>query len=332
MGVISLPKIKFIQTSSGKKLEMDLISHYTSVLGMKSAEGKTWFYNYVRSEITNGSVIVKSELPYVFADTLNIDRILETDERSIILVDELTLNRTSNMFNTYNSTKHLIVSISRTLPFNLTSPLQGLYTIKEKDGWFTCDKLNELKLACADYKYDIVITEACAGRSENELLKQWRPDLIIIPANGNIKIPMTINKISKQFSEKNILVLLDLFNVGQQYQALVHVQKNNPNVRFYNYGCFEEMLFKSNFIDGTVENTHFLDFPTLEQYYENILEKFTRNKPYQYIHRKPLPSCYLSECSSCYSKCDKFCNNKFQNIVGKDSCLLKNKIKAIDFF
>lgn len=60
-----LPKIKFIQVSSGKILEFDLISHYTSILGMKSAEGKTWFYNYVRSEITNGSVIVESELPYV---------------------------------------------------------------------------------------------------------------------------------------------------------------------------------------------------------------------------------------------------------------------------
>lgn len=152
-----LPKIKFIQVSSGKILEFDLISHYTSILGMKSAEGKTWFYNYVRSEITNGSVIVESELPYVFADTLNIDRILETNERSIILIDELTLNKTSNMINAYNLSNHLIVSISRTLPFNVTSPLQGLYTVKEKAGWFICDRLNDLKLATSNYKYDIVI-------------------------------------------------------------------------------------------------------------------------------------------------------------------------------
>lgn len=327
-----LPKIKFIQVSSGKILEFDLISHYTSILGMKSAEGKTWFYNYVRSEITNGSVIVESELPYVFADTLNIDRILETNERSIILIDELTLNKTSNMINAYNLSNHLIVSISRTLPFNVTSPLQGLYTVKEKAGWFICDRLNDLKLATSNYKYDIIITEARDGRSENELLKQWRPDLTIISANGNIKIPMTINKVSKIFPNKNILVLMDLFNIGQQYQVLVHVQRNNPNVKFYNYGCFEEMIFKSKFISGTGSYVDALNFSTLEKYYENILEEFTDGTPYQYVHKKPLSNCYLSECSNCYVKCDKYCNSKFKSIVGESSCLLKKTIQTMNIF
>ncbi len=327
-----LPKIKFIQVSSGRDLEFDLISHYTSILGMKSAEGKTWFYNYVRSEITNGSVKVESDLPYVFADTLNIDRVLETNERSIILVDELTLNKTSNMVNAYNLSNHLIVSISRTLPFNVTSPLQGLYTVKEKAGWFVCSRLNDLELARPDYKYDVVITEACDERSENELLKQWRPDLTIISANGNIKIPGTINKVSKMFPNKNILVLMDLFNIGQQYQVLVHVQRNSPNVKFYNYGCFEEMLFKSKFIGGNSSCEGALDFSTLEKYYENALEEFTNGTPYQYVHKKPLSGCYLSEYSDCYIKCDKYCTGKFKNIVGENSCLLKEKIQAMNIF
>lgn len=207
-----------------------------------------------------------------------------------------------------------------------------MYTVKEKDGWFICNRLNDLKLATTNYKYDIVITEARDGRSENELLKQWRPDLTIVPANGNIKIPMTINKVSKMFPNKNILVLMDLFNIGQQYQALVHVQKNNTNVRFYNNGCFEEMLFKSKFISGNNSCADALDFPTLEKYYQDILEKFTDGAPYQYVHKKALSDCYLSECSNCHVKCDKCCNNKFQNIVGKNSCLLKGKIQIMDIF
>lgn len=299
---------------------------------MKSAEGKTWFYNYVRSEITNGSVAIESEFPYVFADTLNIDKILETDERSIILVDELTLNKTSNLINAYNLSKHLIVSISRTLPFNVTSPLQGLYTVKEKDGWFICDKLNDLQLATSNYKYDIVITEACDGRSENELLKEWRPDLTIIPANGNVKIPVIINKVSKMFPDKNVLVLMDLFNIGQQYQVLVHIQKNNPNVKFYNYGCFEEMIFKSKFISGPNSYADALDFPTLKKYYESMLERYTCDTPYQYVHKKSLSDCYLSECSICSIECAKRCDNKFQNIVGKSSCLLKGRVQTLNIF
>lgn len=321
-------RIKFTQNSSGKSLEIKLISHYTSVLGIRSGEGKTWFYNYIRDELVNGGVTIDAELPYIFSDTLSIERDLKAEERSIILIDELTLNRTSNLINKYNFSKHLIVSISRTLPFNVNSPIQGLYTIKASDGWFTCENLNDLKYADKNYLFDIVVTEACDNRSENELLKKWRPDITVIPANGNINVAAVTDCAAKKFPDRNILVLMDMFNIGQQYKTLISMQSRNRNVRFYDYGSFEQMLFNSEFLHGSTSRDP-LEFPTLERYYESALQEYTYGTPYAYTHGHALSNCYLTECSDDCAGCSKLCADKFVKIVGNESCLVKAKADPV---
>jgi len=261
-------KVRFIQKSTGKSLEIELVSHYTAILGLKSAEGKTWFYQFIRDELLNDAVSIESEVPCIFSDVLNIERDLRSPERSIIIIDELTLNRTLNLINVYNKAKHLIISISRTLPFNVNAPFQGIYTIKAVDGWFTCEHLEGLRFAEREYQFDIVITEARDGRSENQLIKQWRPDVYLVGAGGNIRVAMAINRIARKFPDKKILVLTDLFNIGQQYKNLIDVQSKCSNVKFYDYGSFEWMLFYSSFIKGTTRSDS-LNFPTLEKYYES---------------------------------------------------------------
>lgn len=68
----------------------------------------------------------KSFLNFRFRFEFSIEKNLKIEGSSSILIDELTLNKASNLINIYNTLKNLIVSMSRTLPFNVNSPLQGL--------------------------------------------------------------------------------------------------------------------------------------------------------------------------------------------------------------
>ena len=129
------------------------------------------------------------------------------------------------------------------------APLAGLFVIEsDNSGWFSCRKLNGLCLADKNYKYDVILTESRDGRGENELIKNWRSGLEIIGAKGNSLLAKRIEIILSRRSGCRMLVLADLFNVGQQFASLADLQKRYPDrIRFYDYGCFEEMLFNSNF-------------------------------------------------------------------------------------
>jgi len=111
---------------------------------------------------------------------------------------------------------------------------------------------------------------------------------------------------------------------------LIDVQSKRSNVKFYDYGSFEWMLFYSSFIKGTTRSDSF-NFPTLEKYYEKLLEDATKGFPFEYKHGEPLSPCYLKECeNNCC--CDKFCIDKFKAIVGSKSCLLKSELAAMTSF
>lgn len=281
-------KVKFIQNDNNKTLELELISHFTCILGIDSGEGKSWFYDYISDNLPIGQVTIESELPVIIADTTNLLDFVEIPTRSIIFIDEWVLTKFSKQFKLINESKHLFLCITRAFPFKTTSPLDGIYKITDDaNGWFQCNKLNEnhdLPLASKEFKFNYIVTEAQQDKSENQFMKAWSKNnnIKIIGSNGKDRIAYVLKTLEKKYTNPAILVLTDLYNISGQYSILRKRCRDNPNIRFYNYGSFEEMLFNSKFL-AAYTKLNSLDFITLERFYEAALEQFTRGMPYEYI-------------------------------------------------
>lgn len=154
------------------------------------------------------------------------------------MVDEaLILN--DNTIKKANNSKHLIIAITRNMPLKASYPLCGIYFIKrDAKGWFTIEKDDVLALACNDDKFDIIITESGEQKSENELLSVYIDNLVA--AGGRDKIEHVLRNINGK-----VLVLADLGNIGGAYYILRKRCQQNPDIKFYNYQAFEELLVNS---------------------------------------------------------------------------------------
>lgn len=320
--------LKFTELSTGKTIEFPLISKYSIITGL-SGSGKTQFYNYVLDE---DSPFVKKEceLPVVTATSGNINAIFDENNkmtRSVVFVDEILLKQYKISERLINQSNHLILSISRDIPFIGYAPLQSIFSInRDTEGWFVLSRLMDkstLRISHLESDFDFIVTEARKDRSEHEFLSRWLDlsKVKLIAADGKDKIHRVLLQLNKNYNNPKILVFTDLSNFGLQYRLLEKRCKDNPNIVFYDYGSFEQMLFLSEFVKGHSELSPF-DFITLEKFYEVVLEKYTEKLPFKYIHGKPLSECFLSECRSC-EECEYFCNCKFPKIVGKDSGLLE---------
>lgn len=321
--------LKFTQMATGKILEIPLISKYSIITGL-SGTGKTQFYNYV---LDNDSPFVRKEceFPVITATSENINAIFNINNnmpRSVVFVDELLLKQHKMSEKLINQSSHLILSIGRDIPFIGYAPIESIFTIEREGDWFRLDKLmdvDQIPVSRAVSDYDFIVTEAEANRSEHEFLTRWciNKSIQIIPAGGKDNIHKILLELNKKHGQPKILVLTDLANFGFQYRLLMKRCKDNPNITFYDYASFEEMLFSSEFIHGQTDKSPF-DFITLERFYETVLQDYTKNTPLSYEHGKSLSECYLKECESEEAdSCDFRCSSKFKQIVGKDSSLLK---------
>lgn len=319
--------LKFIQTSTGKILEIPLISKYSIITGL-SGIGKTQFYNYV---LDNDSPFVTREcdLPVITATSENINAIFDENnrmERSVVFVDELLLKQHKMSEKLINQSTHLILSIGRDIPFIGYAPLESIFTIERDGDWFKLIKMmdaDKILISRNVTDYDYIVTEAEEGRSEHELLTAWRQNesVQIIPAGGKDQIHKVLLNLNRNYGQPKVLVLTDLANFGFQYKLLLKRCKDNPNIVFYDYASFEQMLFESKFVHGKTDKSPF-DFITLERFYEIILQNSTKDTPLSYQHGKPLAKCYLKECTSC-DQCAYKCDEKYMCIVGRESGLVK---------
>ena len=319
--------IKFIQTSTGNTLEIPLISKYSIITGL-SGVGKTQFYNYV---LDNDSLFVtrECELPVITATSENINAIFDINnrmERSVVFVDELLLKQHKMSEKLINQSPHLILSIGRDIPFIGYAPLESIFTIERDGDWFKLLKMKDVDALPVNrefVEYDYIVTEAETGRSEYELLVAWNQNKFvqIIAAGGKDQIHKVLLELNRKYDHPKVLVLTDLANFGFQYRLLLKRCKDNPNITFYDYASFEEMLFRSDFVHGKTDKSPF-DFITLERFYEIVLQDNTQGTSLFYQHGKPLSQCYLKECDSC-DNCEYKCDKKYKCIVGKESGLLK---------
>ncbi len=241
--------LKFTENDTGRQAEFKLISKYSIITGL-SGIGKAWFYNYVLAD-EMGFVKTECELPVITATGENINAIFNEKnlmERMIVFVDELLLKQYSIPEKLINKSKHLVLSISRDIPFIGYAPIRSIYNVKRENGWFKVNRMmdiDKIKISKMSREYDFIVTESGLNRSEHELLINWaaNPEIKIVAANGKDRVQKVLLELNKKYGNPGILVLMDLSNFGMQYQLIAKRCADNPSIFFYDYASCEEMLF-----------------------------------------------------------------------------------------
>lgn len=309
-----------------------LISHFTTVYGIDSGEGKSWLFDMlIRMRAANELQITcigteGESYDVVFASLDTFKELLEQEARKVIIVDEIFINKSSELLKLVNSCSHFLVVITRSFPMAANSPLNGIYTVHVgSTGKFHVELINKqglIPLTTSLKDADIIVTEASSGRSENQLLqfliKKFNKNILLIAADGKDKIQAKLLWCTKKYPEKRIVVFTDLYNISAQLKLLVKRCKQNPNIVFYNYGCFEELLCESSFIAQVKKcfNKKSFDYITLERFFEEKVNFLTKGTIIEYNHHKPIMSeCYLQECVLCANLCEFYAENKLQDLL-----------------
>ena len=286
--------------SKESETSITLYSHFTCIYGRESGEGKSYFVDLLKDGIRTGeiSVQVSENLPFVVADDLTITGVLESKRRLVVLIDELSMLR-SSILKRVNESEHLFISVNRAMPLNLEYPLSGIYKLdyNPDDNTFEFLHMNDLKLLRKNdilSRFDSVITESSMNRSEHELLSVYLDN--VIPSSGRDRV----QNIIRLQGTKRLLVLVDLGAVGRAYGILAKRSSKNPNLRFYPYECFEHLLHcsklvKTNRVVVDENSLSKYSYLSLEQYFEDLLERETAGTCIEYKHGAPLKEGFLDK-------------------------------------
>lgn len=343
-------KVRVRLTGPGYDFSIDLFSKYTSILGVDSGEGKTWLFETVQSHKLQNRLKIECEYPVIFPSITEIGELLLLNEPTVIFCDEINVNLLNDLQERIINSPHLIVSIGRATPFHFASPLKGIYQVLiTGDETFDVKNINyDSKLPICDSLdgVDVVVTEASPDKSESALFKEYckvfNKNVEIIDACGKDNVPKKLRYLTRTKPNSKIVVLTDLGNISIQFKQLFKQCSENPNISFYPWDSFEELLCKCKFViinGNKVPEMNVFSYLSVEKYYEALLEVMTAGKSFQFKHEKPIvPSCYFVECSEC-KKCSASSTNKSRDVLDSEIGELlykfftkKEKTKEMDFF
>lgn len=280
-------KVIFRRVSTGEELRIDLYSHYTCICGKDSGEGKTEFLENMGDGLRDGEIEYQADFNLVIADENTFEALLNIEERSIIMIDEMNVLRFKNVAKVNNS-QHLIIAISRAFPLKIDYPLCGIYELhRTENEWFSITASQSLPLYRSG-EIDWVVTEAAYGKSEHALLSVYFEK--IEDAGGRDRIQRKLLN-----TKGKILVFADLGCIGRAYKLLLKRCRQNPDIRFYDYQAFEELLCKAPLIQSLNKKITYdpFDFCTLERYYEQLLQSMTEGTSFAYFHKGGLAAAYV---------------------------------------
>lgn len=319
----------FIDFMDNYSFSINLFSHYTTVIGFDSGEGKTWMFDSVSRKQAAGELRVDCEYAVIFSTLESLERDLDLEERVVIIMDEYTISKSVSIMNKIDNCKHIIIAITRASIMRADSPLNGIYKIvPQADSVFDAVPVNvdnPLNLTRSFSGIDIVVTEAAFGKSEHQfisgLCKIAGKNLDIVAASGKDNIAKKLRQLSIEYPDKGILVFMDLGNVSSQFKILKKRCTANTRIKFFDYTCFEELLVKGSLLKKSygLFKKDIFDFLTPEKYYEKKLEILTAGTPFAYRHKNPVLSlCYLICCMECTSQCGLYDDEKFQKLLDSD--------------
>ena len=288
-------KLTFTNKDTGNSASITLYSHFSLILGKDSGEGKTHFFEFLRNLVRTNKLDVNNSLNLqvdFISDDTGIRAVMDAKSRHILFIDEV-LALSDEHIKMLNKTKHIIVCITRYDSLNIAVPMCGIYYIKRVFSdrvLFEIEKAEELRLYKGGIDTDIILTEAREGRSENELLSLYL-DNVVSAGGGNGEI---FNALSRKHKDRSVVVMMDLGNIGSLYGKLLNICRKRGNVYFYDYNCFEELLYRSNLINKRASDNIF-NYLSLERYFEKMLERSTLGTDMYFKHGEKLPVVFLDK-------------------------------------
>lgn len=272
----------------GQHAIISLYSKFTQIYG-DSGEGKSEFIARVINErrVNNCRITASNDLKVILLQEDSDIFDFSDTERKIYVIDEIALRNAISQIELRHS-NHYFICVSRSTSTYGNTTLKGHYRLKRTERWYTFvqDHLPLYKGAHIDH----IITEAADGHSEHELLGRYMSNLI--SARGRDNIAKVLRK-----TTGSVLVMADLGNVGNASQLWMKRCRQNPDIYFYDYLAFEELLYESPLVSSLpsiIEPDKFLA-QTLERYYEKLLEVKTKGSALEYEHGKPLANPYLDK-------------------------------------
>lgn len=290
--------IEFVNTASGTSTSLRAYSHYTGIVG-ESGEHKTHFIKFIDSLRAAGvfELRVNGETGmslFTLSDSVgeNLLPALQSGTRSIMLIDEITMLR-SGIVKAVNESTSLILGVTRGFPLRSDCPVFGIYRVNtyESEGVLNFELVEAEPLPVAkDFSmmFDYIVTESRKGRSENELLSAYIDN--VIGVGGRDRLSSKISKLSGR-----ILVLADLSSIGKAYDVLLERCHENHDLVFYDYMCFEELLFCSKLLDGDFADLDMFSELNIDRVFEHYLESKTKGAELRYVHKEPLSKVWLSK-------------------------------------
>ena len=301
MDIVDNCTLTFTGTQKQGSVTINLCSHYTLIIGENSGEGKSHFFNFFERRFRNSSISITNSMGYsiLFATTSSaLDGFLKIPQRCIIFVDEILLSQGSGYVASLNVSNHLFIVVARNSAFNISAPMNGIYEVKRWiDGgtlFFDLIQVKSLRLYSGNkiVDFDFIVTESRDGRSEHQLLSEYLDKDIIIAAYGNTRI---YKKLTSKVKSGVVLVLMDLSNMSGFYSKLRNLCEKRKDLYFYDYNCFEELLYKSRIIPKNVDVGSVFDYLTVERYYEALLMESTSGTDLCVKHGQKLPAIYLDK-------------------------------------
>lgn len=294
--------VTFKSLLDGSSVSITLYSKLTCLYGEYSGEGKSHFFSVIADGISGAEsgektievTLSKQSWKFSVAYAATLETSLElSDARYVFLIDEASMLAESILAKV-NKSKHVFICITRAMPLKSSYPLHGIYSLVRsavgKDISFDIVQENSIPLLnVINEKFDYVVTESSENHSEYNLLEGYLSNLV--SANGRDRIEKVLLKLSKNKPNCKILVIADLGNIGQAYAILVKRCSQNKNIQFYNYLCFEQLLYLSSLVQEIITRTYKLnrfDTISLERYFSEKLERETYKTKLQYKHGKPL--------------------------------------------
>lgn len=301
-----------------------------------SASGKTTLTELVSEE--DGLAVIESTYPVVVAANTTWQSTVAGSTDSIIIFDDLRLVGSPEFAKAYKE-----YSVSNNLWFlvmgredneeqlhnfyHLSYCMNGIFEMVHEGTYYTLKQY--YTFPALDREPEVVLTEDSAAGFVF-FKKLFKGTKVVSAGAGKGSFIPQAEALVKQ-GYHHIFMVVDSAAFGCHTEELYSrfCRRLEPKVMLMSdYECFEEMLLQTNLLNCIElvkkEMSDLVKYAnqcnSWEAYFEEMIDRVTKGKPYHHAHQMRLKNCYLKDCGLCpagkRATCDRvLLGNKFTRLL-----------------
>lgn len=305
--------IKIDVTSSKYNCNM-VINQKITVIRGNSGKGKSKFTEAVE-DASGAYKISLSDTNYELVVPSNkdwyktISRNIEHKDRCIYIIDDADYVFNMEFYKLFNTDRYsFYIIINRFTDFN-TKSLGGLPFCIDEVYSFVANGKNHYLEPYYEFKDENITENNVKNKIQHILTEDSNSGFEFFSyINKNTQTSNGRDNIIKMLNNfnGNVLLLADRAALGSSFDEIMEkASLGNVGVSIpKNYLSFEYFLLRSNFFNyntANISNSQICMYESAEQMYEDILEKLTQGKPYQY-KKEHISRCYMLNCCAMRKK------------------------------